>query len=73
MIDHSNIDLCAASLLNELAALDDPAVDQQPEERQALLCSALETARWLLEHGGGPFEVETIERIAAALSREIGS
>lgn len=67
------MDLCAASLLNDLAALDDISADRPAAEREALLCSALETARWLLENDGGPFEVETIQRIATALTRELES
>jgi hypothetical protein len=64
-----NADVCAAALLNDLVAIDEAR--RQPDERRALVRSALETAGWLIEQGGGPFELEAIQRIKSELEKEL--
>lgn len=64
-----SVDLCAAALLKDLAALRDPPADFTNRERLALLASARESVDWLIAEGGGPFEAATLTQIGAAIDR----
>lgn len=66
-------DLCAAALLGDLAALDDASEPCSAIEREAIARGALETAGWLVELGGGPFELSMLAKIEDALRTELGA
>jgi hypothetical protein len=65
-----DVGLCSAALLSDLSALDQEAGD--PDTRRALIFSALESAEWLAEAGGGPLGADRIEAIRNALRAELG-